>query len=62
MTDQLDARRARIQRLAAKRPPAPARAPAIAVTVTHAPSPDARELLIELLLELLDEQARSGGG
>jgi len=53
--DELARRRARARRLAAKRPP-------IAVDVTYAPCPAARERLLELLLELLDARRNSGGG
>jgi hypothetical protein len=50
---ELEARRDRVRRLAAKRPP-------FTVDVTHAPSPSARERLVDLLVELLDERIRSG--
>lgn len=51
-----DHRLARAQRLAAKRPASTPR-----IVVTHEPSPIAKDRLAELLLELLDERARSGG-
>lgn len=49
-----DKRRARIARLAAKRPREPR------VIVTYAPDPDRVDRLVDLLYELLDERFRSG--
>ena len=51
-----DHRLTRAARLAAKRPRDLPR-----IVVTHEPSPIAKDRLAELLLELLDERARSGG-
>lgn len=50
-----DRRKERVRRMVAKRPPG------ITVEVTHAPCPEARERLLDVLLELLDEHRRSGG-
>jgi hypothetical protein len=52
VTRDLAARLGRVQRLVAKRPP-------ITIEVTHAPSSGARDRLVELLVELLDEQRRA---
>ena len=49
MTDELAARRARIQRLAAKRPRD------LRVTVERRPDPSARDRALDLLLDLDDE-------
>lgn len=46
MTDRLASRRARVRRIAAKRP-------AVEVDVTYVPNDNARERLIEVLLDLL---------
>lgn len=54
MTDELERRRARARRLAQKRPP-------ITIDVTHAPCAMAKDRLLDLLVELLDERRRSGG-
>jgi hypothetical protein len=47
-------RRERIRRVLAKRPEP------ISVEIAYRPSPDARDRLIDLLVELLDERRRSG--
>jgi len=52
--DDLARRRARIQRLAAKRPEG------LTIEVTHAPEPGALERLADVLAELLDARRRSG--
>lgn len=51
---ELEHRRARVQRSISKRP-------AITIDVTHRPDPATRDRLIDLLVELLDERAKSGG-
>lgn len=51
----LDRRRERIARVNAKRP-------VITVRATFRPRPQSLEELADLVLELLDEQARLGGG
>ncbi len=52
---QLEHRRARVQRLLAKRP-------ATTVRATYRPRKGTLERLADLVIELLDEQRQSGGG
>ncbi len=54
MKPTLESRRARVRRVAAKRP-------AVTIEVTYRPCPAARERLVDLLVELLDQHQRSGG-
>lgn len=51
---ELERRRDRARRAATRRP-------AVTVEVLRVPRPGIRELLVELLLELLDERRHSGG-
>lgn len=53
-----DSRRERVRRVAAKRPPIVLQP--IVLEVHHAPRPQARERLVDLLVELLDPRRDSG--